>query len=64
MKYIFAENIPKLDMLLNHVGFTSIAEVLKSLMAVTASNFDPDLQKIIKQEKARLMVKLIENLHH
>lgn len=52
----------KLDMLLHHMYSTSIAEVLKSLMAVTASNFDLDLQKTIKQEKARLMNKLIDKM--
>ena len=40
----------------------SIAEVLKNMLSVTASNFDPDFQQVIKEKKASLMFQLIDRL--
>ena len=44
IKYIFGEANNNLDLLVKHVYNTSISEVLKNMLTVTASNFDPEFQ--------------------
>jgi len=62
IKYIFGEKNENLDMLVDHVYNTSIAEVLRNMLTVTASNFDPDFQQVIKDKKTSLLYKIIERL--
>lgn len=62
IKYIFGEKNENLDKLVEHVYNNSIAEVLKNMLSVTASNFDPDFQQVIKEKKTSLMFQLIDRL--
>lgn len=62
IKYIFGEKNENLDMLVEHVYNTSIAEVLRNMLTVTASNYDPDFQQVIKDKKTHLLHMIIERL--
>ena len=62
IKYIFGEANKNLDSLVTHVYNTSIAEVLKNMLSVTASNFESEFHQVIKDKKGELMHKLIDCL--
>ena len=47
---------------MNHVYSTSISEVIKNILSITTSNFDLDLQKVIKNSKVGIIDQLIEKL--
>jgi hypothetical protein len=62
VKFVFGAKPEFLSDLMKHIYSTSVAEVVKNILNVSASNFDFDLQKTIKSTKAMMMDELLDKL--
>jgi hypothetical protein len=62
VKFLFGAKPELVTDLLQHIQNTSITEVVKNIVTIQASNFDLDLQQVIKKSKASMVNQLVEKL--
>lgn len=55
VKFLFGQRPELVTDLLQHIQNTSITEVVKNIVSIQASNFEPELQQVIKKSKADMV---------